>query len=892
MTAPSSYQYRVGGHLPVDSPSYVVRAADRQLYQGLIAGDICYVLNSRQMGKTSLRFRTMNLLQAADIACVAIDLQAIGSRNITVQQWYAGLVKRLVQGFRLSDRFDFRAWWQAQDLLSPVQRWCEFVEVQLPQLIERPIVIFIDEIDSTLSLEFDTDDFFASIRACNEKDHLTFALFGVATPADLIKDSKRSPFNVGRGIELRGFQLGEAVTLIAGLQDRAARPDRVLQAILNWTGGQPFLTQKLCMFVQGLPTPILASDEEKDIEDLVRSKIISDWETQDEPKHLKTIQNRLLRSDLPNAHQLLALYQKVLTDGNLLVDENPAQLELRLSGVVVKEHDRLQIHNPIYAQVFDRHWLARVLAERRPYRESFNAWLATERQDESRLLRGKALQEANAWSKGKQLNDLDRDFLAASQRLENKLQKDRKVRKLLLGTTILVSVLAFCSTFFFLAAADNAHRDRVRALVNSSKAHRQAGENRESLLDGISAVQLSQQIRGSKEKLAALENLRDLLRKLKADRGVKSPEQDWTFRFKDVVFSADSQKVWAVDADGQISTWQTDGTSLQNVKILSERRLLSLDFSPNGNNVVTTNGNKTISIWRSQDGQLVKTFDGDGQRWQHVSYSPNGQTIAASSLGDIKLWGLDGKLLSQLSGHQDPITGLSFSPNGQLLASSSRDSTVRLWNLAGRNLKTWRGHAGVVTTIAFGPNNRLVASGGGDRTIKLWDVEGKLLRSIDAHQQRITVLAFHPDGTMVASASNDRTIKLWRLDGTLVKTLMGHRDVINKAIFSPDGQKLVSASVDGALQLWDLKEDAPRTIQQAPPLASAFRVESPETSGSKESQREAELSRRESNNETGQIPKAIEAGCQELSEYQSNNDLSSEGERVCEGITGNKKNQR
>ncbi len=882
MTAKSSYQYRVGGHLPIDSPSYVVRAADRQLYQGLIAGELCYVLNSRQMGKTSLRFRTMNLLQAADIACVAIDLQAIGSRNITVQQWYAGLVKRLVQGFHLSDRFDFRAWWQAQDLISPVQRWCEFVEIQLPQLLDCPIVIFIDEIDSTLSLEFDTDDFFAAIRACNEKDNLTFALFGVATPADLIKDSKRSPFNVGRGIELRGFQMAEAAPLITGLQERATHPDTVLQAILNWTGGQPFLTQKLCMLVQGLPTPILAGDEEKDIENLVRSKIISDWETQDEPEHLKTIHNRLLRSDLPNAYQLLDLYQKVLTDGHVLVDENPAQLELRLSGVVVKEHDRLQIHNPIYAQVFDRHWLARVLAERRPYRESLNAWLATDRQDESRLLRGKALQEADAWSRGKKLNDFDRDFLSASQRLENKLQKDRKVRKLLLGTTVLVSVVAFCSTFFFLAAADNAQRDRVRALVNSSKAHRQAGENRESLLAGISAAQLSQQIRGGKEKLAALENLRDLLRKMKADRGAKSI--DPAFRFKDVVFSTDSQKILAVNADGQISAWQTDGTSLQNVEIFSERRLLSLDFSPDGRNVVTTNGNKTISIWRSSDGQLVKTFDGDGQRWQHVSYSPNGQLIAASSTGDIKLWGVAGKMLAQLSGHQNQITGLSFSPNGQLLVSGSRDATVKLWNMAGRNIKTWEGHVGAVATVAFAPNSRLVASGGGDHIIKLWDVEGKLLRSIEAHQQKITVLAFHPDGTMVASASADRTIKLWRLDGTLVKTFKGHKDIVNKAIFSPDGRKLVSASLDGALQLWDLTEDAPRTIQQAPPLASEFRVESPETNGSNESQR--------LNNENGQIPKAIEVGCQELSEYQSNNDLNPAGESVCEGIIGNKKNRR
>ena len=73
----------------------------------------------------------------------------------------------------------------------------------------QPVVIFIDEIDNVLSLSFDTNDLFAVIRACYNKradnpdyERLNFALFGVATPAKLMRDTSRTPFNIGKAIRL------------------------------------------------------------------------------------------------------------------------------------------------------------------------------------------------------------------------------------------------------------------------------------------------------------------------------------------------------------------------------------------------------------------------------------------------------------------------------------------------------------------------------------------------------------------------------------------------------------------------------------------------------------------------------------------------------------------
>ena len=428
-------QYIFSGSLPENASTYVTRDADRELYDGLQAGKFCYVLNSRQSGKSSLRVRTMRRLRENGVECAAIDLSAGGIQNVPPEQWYADLIDSLIDIFDLD--VDFADWWEENQLNSLVTRFRKFLEEILLVEIKENIVIFIDEIDSVLSLDFPTDDFFAFIRSCyNQRvdnpayNRLTFCLLGVASPSNLIQDKQRTPFNIGKAISLKGFQLHEVEPLEKGFRGKFNDSQAVIKEILNWTKGQPFLTQKLCQFM------VEESEQEnpRTVEEVVKSQIIENWESQDEPEHLRTIRARILRNE-ERAGYLLDLYQQVRrseVESEITADNTIEQSELLLSGLVARREGKLKVYNLIYKQVFNNNWVENELKNLRPYSESFKFWVASGGKDESRLLRGKALVDAEEWGKDKNFSYQDKQFLAASREkeIQEKITADEQAAKL------------------------------------------------------------------------------------------------------------------------------------------------------------------------------------------------------------------------------------------------------------------------------------------------------------------------------------------------------------------------------------------------------------------------------------------------------------------------------
>ena len=348
--------YVVGGTLKRDAPSYVRRDADEQLYDGLMAGRFCYVLTPRQMGKSSLMVRTAVRLREEGVAVAVLDLTAIG-QNLTTEQWYNGLLNLIGQQLDLEDELE--DFWDQQRGLGPLQRWMQAVrEVVMARYADR-VVIFVDEIDAVRSLAFATDEFFAGIREFYnrrtedaELNRLTFCLLGVATPTDLIRDTRTTPFNVGQRIELNDFTEREAAPLLTGLERKETIAAALLKRVLYWTGGHPYLTQRLCRAVAED-----ASTTDGTGVDRLCGELFLSTRARERDDNLLFVRERILRSEADLAG-LLDLYQKVLKNKSVSDDRaNPLIGVLQLAGITRVVDGRLAVRNRIYHHVFDREWV-------------------------------------------------------------------------------------------------------------------------------------------------------------------------------------------------------------------------------------------------------------------------------------------------------------------------------------------------------------------------------------------------------------------------------------------------------------------------------------------------------------------------------------------------------
>jgi hypothetical protein len=362
MTSTTKF-YVTGGTMPSDAPSYIKRQADDELYHALQQGEYCYILDSSQMGKSSLVIRVMERLKQDSIKVVYFSLQPFGTTGVTLDNWYGSLLTEIDTQLELPTTA--LSFWdnQRQQNLTPTYCWDQVVRQIILGHGSEPIVFFLDEIGIVQKLPAFTDDFLLSLREfynarTTHPDfrRLTFCLIGTATPASLIKDRHLPPFNVGQRIILEDFTETEVTSSLAdGLQREAATATTLLQRVWYWTNGHPYLTQKLCEAVANDMAVTTAEGVDKVCQVLFLGS------RRHKETNLGQVED-LVKND-PDVPGLLELYRQIRQQQVPDDDTQEKINALRLTGIIKVRDNALWVRNPIYLQVFDNAWVEATMPE-------------------------------------------------------------------------------------------------------------------------------------------------------------------------------------------------------------------------------------------------------------------------------------------------------------------------------------------------------------------------------------------------------------------------------------------------------------------------------------------------------------------------------------------------
>ncbi|ESO99288.1 hypothetical protein LOTGIDRAFT_231033 [Lottia gigantea] len=270
--------------------------------------------------------------------------------------------------------------------------------------------------------------------------------------------------------------------------------------------------------------------------------------------------------------------------------------------------------------------------------------------------------------------------------------------------------------------------------------------------------------------------------------------------------------------------------NLRVAKIFRENteRINSIDFSSNGETLISSSDDDSIVIYDCLNGTPKRTLNSkkygvDLIRYTHaVNAALHSSTKVDDTIRYLSLH--DNKYIRYFPGHTKKVVTLCMSPIDDSFLSGSLDKTIRLWDLRSQNCQGLM-HLSGRPVASFDPEGLIFAAGINSETVKLYD-----LRSFDRgpfaafklpqdKECDWTGVKFSPDGKLILISTNGGVLRLLdAFQGTPLQNFTGftnNRGLPIEASFSPDSQFVFCGSTDGKVHSWSTETGTKLAILQA-----------------------------------------------------------------------------
>jgi WD40 repeat protein len=205
--------------------------------------------------------------------------------------------------------------------------------------------------------------------------------------------------------------------------------------------------------------------------------------------------------------------------------------------------------------------------------------------------------------------------------------------------------------------------------------------------------------------------------------------------------------------------------------------------------------------------ELEMEWKGHAHIVSSLQFSLNGQWILSSSHDHtVKVWDSNtGVLVSAFTGHIFDVTGAVFLPSTMYIISASYDETVRFWEVHANGMGLSADESFSRRRIAvYSPDGRYLISEGHSGTIQQYDADTGEPGQALCHESKVRCAAYSPTRLLIATGNSEGMVMLWNTQTGIVEHILcGHFSSVDVVAYSPCGQWIASGGETQAARVWD-----------------------------------------------------------------------------------------